>query len=311
MNRVQKKCLIASAGFHGLLVVVALFGSAFFMSKDKLDKSPTVEFITLDAKLIDGLTSGGGKLNSKPAPPAPRPTPVVAPPTAAKIEIVPPPPAPKPKPEPVKAKVVPTKPQKEEIVKEPEPKDKGFEPIPKPTKKKDTIQVDPTKLVVRNDADTKRRAEAAKEKANQEREQREYAAALRQAQLANAARLKGAFSKIQSGLSSGTDVEPPGPGGLAFIDYSQFVKKVYDEAWIAPGDGADDSATVKVSVTIARSGQVISSEIVKRSGSVVLDNSIDRVLKRVRFVAAFPEGTKDSQRTFIINFVLNAKRLSG
>lgn len=308
MNRVQKKCLIASTGFHGLLVVVALFGSAFFTSKDKLDKSPTVEFITLDAKLIDGLTSGGGKLNAKPAPPAP---PAPAAPTSAKTEIVPPPPVPKPKPEPVKVKVAPPKPQKEEIVKEPVPKDKGLEPIPKPTKKKDTIQVDPTKLVVRNDEDTKRRAEAAKKKANQEREEREYAAAQRQAQLANAARLKGAFSKIQSGLSSGTDVEPPGPGGIGFLDYSQFVKKVYDEAWIAPGDGADDSATVKVSVTIARGGQVISAEIIKRSGSVVLDNSIDRVLKRVRFVAPFPEEAKEAQRTFVINFNLKAKRLLG
>ena len=311
MNRVQKKCLIASTGLHGLLLVVVLFGSAFFTSKDKVDKSPTVEFITLDAKLIDGLTSGGGNPKVKPAPPAPNPNPA-PPPSVAKIEAVPPPPKQKAEPvKPVKHEPVPPKIKKEEIVKEPIIKDQGFEPTPKPTKKKKEIEVDPAKLVVRNDEAAKRRADAAKEKAKQEKEEREYVVAQRAAQAANAARFKGALNNLKNNLSTGTDIEQFGPGSEAFVDYAQFVKQKYDEAWIAPGDGADDSATVKVSVTIARGGKVISADIIKRSGNVVLDNSIDRVLKRVQFVAPFPEGAKDTERTFVINFNLKSKRLLG
>ncbi len=310
MNRVQKKCLIASTGLHGLLVAVILFGAAFFTGKDKLDKSPTVEFITLDAKLIDGLTSGGGNPKAKPTAAIAAPAPAPAPAPIPKTEVVPP--TPKPKAEPVKEKPVTPKVEKKEVVKEPVIKDdKGLEPIVKKEKKKNEIKVDPKNLVVRNDADAKQRADAAKKKAKQDKDAREFADAQRQAQMANATRLKGALTKIQSGLSTGTDIEQFGPGGEAFADYSQFVKKVYDEAWIAPGDGADDSATVQVKVTIARAGQVVSAEIVKRSGSAVMDNSIDRVLKRVRFVAPFPEGAKDAERTFVINFNLKAKRLSG
>ena len=307
MNRVQKKCLIASTGLHGLLLLVVLFGSAFFTAKDKVEKSPPVEFITLDAKLIDGLTSGGGNPKVKPVPPAP-PSPAVV-----KTEAVSPPPKPQAEPvKPVKLEPVPPKRSKPEPVKEPVIKDhQGFEPIIKKEKKKNEIKVDTTKVIVRNDTDAKSRAEAAKKKAQHEKEAREYANAQHQARLDREAQFKGALTNLKNNLTTGTDIEPFGPGGEAFVDYSQFVKNKYDEAWIAPGEGADDSATVQVKVTIARAGQVISAEIVKRSGSAMMDNSIDRVLKRVRFVAPFPEGAKDAERTFVINFNLKAKRLSG
>jgi fido (protein-threonine AMPylation protein) len=42
-----------------------------------------------------------------------------------------------------------------------------------------------------------------------------------------------------------------------------------------------------------------------------VDHSIQATLDRVTFVAPFPEGAKDSQRTFIINFSLKAKKLLG
>lgn len=308
MSRLQKKCLIASSGLHGLLVVVVLFGAAFFTAKDNLDKLPPMEFI--DAKIIDGLTKGGGNPNVKPAPPAPNPNPAPQP-SVAKTESLPPPKQRAETVKPTKPESAPPKAHKAEVVKEQPKNDQGLEPTPKPTKKKKEIEVDPTKMVVRNDEGAKRRADAAKEKAKQEREEREYAAAQRQAQMANTARLNSALNNLKNNLSSGTSVEQFGPGAEAFVDYAQFVKQKYDEAWIAPGDGSDDSATVQVKVTIARNGKVVSAEIVKRSGNVVLDNSIDRVLKRVQFVAPFPEGAKDAERTFKIDFVLKSKRLLG
>jgi hypothetical protein len=38
---------------------------------------------------------------------------------------------------------------------------------------------------------------------------------------------------------------------------------------------------------------------------------VQRTLDRVTFVAPFPDGAKEKERTFIINFNLKAKRMLG
>jgi TonB family protein len=106
---------------------------------------------------------------------------------------------------------------------------------------------------------------------------------------------------------------PPGPngpggGGATYASYKDYLKKIYFEAWRIPDDVTDDEATIKVSVTIARTGQVISSSILQSSGSKLVDRSIQATLDRVTFVRPFPEGSNDSQRTFNINFSLRAKK---
>ena len=58
-------------------------------------------------------------------------------------------------------------------------------------------------------------------------------------------------------------------------------------------------------------GNVIDSKLLKPSGNTALDRSVKRALDRVRFVAPFPEGSLDPQRTFTINFNLKSKRFSG
>jgi len=70
-------------------------------------------------------------------------------------------------------------------------------------------------------------------------------------------------------------------------------------------------ANTKVSVTIGHDGSVISSRILNPSGDSRVDASVRRTLDRVTFVAPFPEGAKEKERTFIINFNLKAKRLLG
>jgi TonB family protein len=75
-----------------------------------------------------------------------------------------------------------------------------------------------------------------------------------------------------------------------------------------PDTAANDEANVKVSVTIARDGQVIEAHIVERSGDFSLDASVQRTLDRVRDIAPFPDDAKDQERTYIINFNLKAKR---
>ena len=83
MNRLQQKCVIASAGIHSLLLLILLVGPAFLTSKSKSDNSPILDVIP--ANLIDAAFSGGGNPNAKPPPPAPPapPAPPVAQPAPA------------------------------------------------------------------------------------------------------------------------------------------------------------------------------------------------------------------------------------
>ena len=101
MNRLQKKCVIASAGFHLLLLLILFIGPAFLSSRNQVDDLPVVDFIP--SKLIDAPFAGGGNPNVAPPPPAPQP-PVGQPP----------PPAPQPPP-PKAAPPEPPKPAVKEI----------------------------------------------------------------------------------------------------------------------------------------------------------------------------------------------------
>ena len=92
--------------------------------------------------------------------------------------------------------------------------------------------------------------------------------------------------------------------------YAQVTKAVYEEAWRVPDDFTNKEATVKVLVTVSRNGVVAASQILKRSAVPELDTSIEAVLDRVKSIGRpFPEGDPETQRTFIINFNLKAKRL--
>ena len=120
-----------------------------------------------------------------------------------------------------------------------------------------------------------------------------------------------ARESLMEGFQSGTKVEVSGPGGEAYVNYAQWVKTVYEDAWQIPSDLLDQDSTAKVIITIARSGDVLSARIERRSGNSTLDKSVQRALDKVKFVAPFPSGAKEEQRTFTINFNLKAKLLSG
>ena len=57
MNRLQKKCVIATAGVHLLLVVILFVGPAFFYSKPKADDLQVLDVIP--ANLIDAPFNSG------------------------------------------------------------------------------------------------------------------------------------------------------------------------------------------------------------------------------------------------------------
>jgi TonB family protein len=64
-------------------------------------------------------------------------------------------------------------------------------------------------------------------------------------------------------------------------------------------------------VTIARDGSIISAELVNPSGGTALENSVQGALRRVTKLPPFPASARDTQRTFVIRFNLQAKEMSG
>jgi TonB family protein len=296
MNRLQKKCLIATAGFHLLLVLVILFGAAFFTSHPKPDETQLLTVIP--ANLIDAAFNSGVKAAQLPAPTpvvqplAPQPTPT---PPQPQPVVTPPTPAPQPTPtlvEKVKEFFTPETPKL--------PPD-DTELVEKPAKPQPhKINVDLTKHVVR----TVPKETPDTSEADDAREAKRLAKARAKA-IANAARA------IKENSSSATTVEMPGAGSVSYANYASVVKSIYEQAWTPPDDTSSDDANTKVSVTIGSDGTVISSHVLDPSGDARVDGSVQRTLDRVTFIAPFPDGAKEKQRTFIINFNLKAKRMLG
>ncbi len=288
MNRTEKKCIVASTGFHLLLALLLLVGPGFLSRSSKMSDEPVLTFIPYET--TDKDISGGGDPKGGSPPPAP----VVAPPQPAPV-VAPPTPAPKdePKVEPVKPK-----PEPKEISK---PEDDSFskETTTKPKKPKPEIS---TKLVKR---DTSNTLAAARAKAAAE------ARAAAQARAQAIGKMSQALDRIGGSLSGDTSVELKGPGGggIPYANFLQGVKKVYTDAWIVPDGVKDDSATVTVSVTIGRDGTVISSRITRRSGDPAVDQSVQMTLDRVTRVVPLPRESSDKERTVSINFNVKAKLL--
>jgi TonB family protein len=301
MNRLQKKCLIATAGFHLLLVLILVFGSAFFNSHSKPDETQLLDVIP--ANLIDAAFNSGVKNAQAPAPTPPQPPQPVQPPQ---------PPQPQPKPEPVKppdpepVKPAPTLMKKVEDFFKPEPKKlspEALEPVEKPAKptpKKREISLTPVvhnvPKVTPDTSEADARA-AAKEAKEQKRLHDQQARAFR-----------SALASIKENSSTATEINMPGNSSVAYANYGAAVVSVYHHAWTSPDNMITAVAVVRFSVTIARDGNVISSRIVTSSGDASVDKAVQRMLDRVSFIGEFPDDSKDKQRTYNIDF--NATRTS-
>lgn len=293
MTRLQKKCLIATAGTH-LLLIVALLCSGFIKSKPKTDDVPLLDVIP--ENVVEAAINSGVKNPVKP-PPEP-----VKPPEP-QVEQLPQPEPPKPQP-PAEKTPEPEPPKPDNT---PDPDVKVIvKPPPKP--KKHTPDVDlkvivknPSKPKVKDTTDTTAQDEAREAAREQKR--------IRDAKLKAIA---NATSSISKNFSSATDVSmPEGEGTVSFASYASVVKSIYEAKWQAPDDASNDEAVTKVSVTIARDGHVVESHVVNPSGDSKVDASVRRTLERVKFIRAFPDGAKESEKTFIINFNLQAKRSFG
>lgn len=290
MNRLQQKCFIASAGLHVLLATILVVGPAFLTSKSRSDPRPPLDFIP--TKLIDAAFSGGGNPNGTPPPPAPPeprpPTPTPPAPQTQPVKTRPP----EPPPEPVKD----TRP--------PQPDPNAVEP----DRKRKLPEVS-TKRIVRPRETGKTAPSRTDTTSTTDNAERRMADARKRA-----AALIGATARsLRDDMSPGTTIEPlgPGGGGEVYAPYDQAVQSVYWHAWIPPQDTASDAAITKATVTIASDGTVLSARIIKPSRDASVDRSVQQALDRVTYIAPFPEGAKDKQRTYTIKFDLKARRLTG
>src|SRR5262245_38440001 len=88
--------------------------------------------------------------------------------------------------------------------------------------------------------------------------------------------LANAATGIRNNTSASTDIHyAPGSGsGESYANYAQYVKYIYEREWQTPDDAANDEAVTKVTVTIGRSGTVLSWDILQNSGDPLVDRSV-------------------------------------
>ena len=269
-------------------MVVVVLCSGFITSKPKVDDTQVLDVIP--ANVIEAAFSSGVK--NAPTPP---PTPAIKPPEPTPP--IPDPPKPTPPPEPVKI-VEPVKPPEDvKPVKDPE----ISIPPPKPPKKPHEIKVNKDVVTVDNKQAQKEAAAAVEKAAREEKRLRDQ----RLRAFQNAAR------SIKDSVSTATTVDMPGNGSVSYANYASVVKSIYERDWVAPDNADNDNANVKVSVTISRDGRVVTSRITSPSGDKRVDASVQRTLDRIDFIREFPDGAKEKEKTFIINFNLKAKRMLG
>jgi TonB family protein len=269
MNRLQKKCLLATAGFHLLLLVILLVGPAFFSPKPKADDLQLLDVIPANA--IDAAFNSGVK-NAQ----APAPTPVVTPPT------------PVPQPPPVQP---PTLVKQIENFFKPAPEKLPPDDSAKPKEHVIKPDLNPvTHVAPKNTTTTPSHDDPKKNK--------------------TAEALASALRTLHSNLSSGTTINMPGNSSVAYANYGQIVKSIYDQSWTSPDDLASADENVKVHIVITRDGTVISASITDPSGDAKLDASVRKVLDRITFIKPFPDDSKDKERAYDINFNPKTKQLS-
>ena len=109
---------------------------------------------------------------------------------------------------------------------------------------------------------------------------------------------------MRNNLSSPTEVNLPGNSNVAYANYGNVVTSVYHQKWLtlAPTGMEKENAVVTFRVTIASDGTVLSAGIITPSGDVNVDRGVQRMLDNVSFIAPFPDGATDKERTYIIDF---------
>lgn len=303
MSRLQKKCLIASGALHGLLMIILIVAPAFTYKPEPVVEQQMLNFVP-DRLIDEAFQRAAAAAQPQPTPP-PREEPVAQP----REEPAPrPEPQPEPRPEPRKVEPKPEsrrtdpKPPPPKVVeKQPETRP---EPAPEP-KPRPTPRIDLTLKTRDNTATIRQQQQAAADAARRRQEEFEKN---RQAALQNFAKNT---SKLTTPQVSATSLDI-GTVGVSYGSYDAWVKKVYWEAWRPPSDIPAGDSMVTVKVVVRADGTVESSTVVEPSGVSKLDANIRSLLARVKTIGKpFPEGARESRRTYTIDFNLKAKLGAG
>ena len=280
MNRLQKKCVISTAGIHLLLFVILIVGPAFFNRQPKADNT-VLDMIP--ANLVDAAINSGVQ-DAQPPPPTPLAVP--QPPQPLQPIPLPPkivqPPAPAPTPAPSLTTRI------ENYFRSPPP-----QPTPdlKPAQR---TEPQPPKIQVNLTPATRTAAQR-----NQQQQQDNSQ---------NQRQINNTLRSLSHSLSSATKVDVPGTSSTSAANYKDALATIYYNAWVTPDNTSSDQAIAKVRITVATDGTVINAEIISPSGDASTDQSVRQALDRVSSVPPLPDQSK-AQQEFIIDFNLKTKRM--
>ena len=276
---------------HGLLILLLVVGSAFFVPKEIPPKPLPRLTVVPDFLVMDALAGGGGNPNVKPNDGRQKGNTLEKPPEVKPPEAKPP----------VKESKPPeAKPEKPAKAADSKPEKLPMKEVVRPSPNKTSPNALPSwlKEVSKDDRDKTAAEEAA----------RQWAANAAAAKRAIGSTRQG-LQDVKRGFADGTVVEAWGPGGVAYASYDAFLKEVYENAWAKERDSLlAEAGTCVVRVTIARNGDVLSARIIEPSGNAAQDASVRRALRAVKFVAPFPPGTTEKEITRTINFSREPKR---
>ena len=90
-------------------------------------------------------------------------------------------------------------------------------------------------------------------------------------------------------------------------EWNEYIRKVTEiikRHWDAP-QTATKGSYVQLSITISRSGRILSSSVKGFSGGNSLKNSGIRCLKKIKSFPDFPKSVKNSQDTLSVKLVVN------
>jgi hypothetical protein len=88
---------------------------------------------------------------------------------------------------------------------------------------------------------------------------------------------------------------------------AETVDNQYGQAWHMSTKSSKTAIRVKALVVIAKDGRVLSATIIKPSGALEIDKSVQSVLDRVHRIAPFEIGATNESRSFYVNFNLKPK----
>ncbi|HSY42567.1 MAG TPA: TonB C-terminal domain-containing protein [Candidatus Acidoferrum sp.] len=290
MNRLQKKCVIGTVGIHLLLLLILIVGPAFYNQQPKTDDTTVLDMIP--ANLVDAAVNSG----VQGAQPPPTPRPVTPQPPQPQRLFAPPPPTPTPAPAPVSTPAPAPEPVrtpspslleefKDYFKSKPEP---TVKPDLTPTEKQPTTQTHTDNIKV--DLHKVNRTEV-KNTSQPDNARNQQA-------------INRALNSLSHSLSSATTVDMPGHSSAAYASYASVVKSVYEQALRshAPESVAQKDEKTRVRIVIANDGTVLSSTVISQSGDPSWDDAVQQTLDQVTFVAAFPDGATEKERSYTLGF---------